>query len=103
MPAIMKAFHITHWALPCMRGATTSITSRAGVVGVEPAGQLVGVGDGLGTPAAPSHGGEEDVLLAPQDPLGHPGGAAGVEDVEVVRGPWPEVRAPGEAESSADS
>ena len=32
----------------------------------------------------PPRNAEEDVLVAPHDALGHPGGAAGVEDVEVV-------------------
>jgi hypothetical protein len=37
------------------------------------------------------HGGEEDVLLAPHDALRHPGGAAGVEDIDVVGGARAEV------------
>jgi hypothetical protein len=39
----------------------------------------------------PSSEGEDHVLLAPDDPLRHPGGAAGVEHVEVVRRARPEV------------
>ena len=31
-----------------------------------------------------AHGRHEDVVLTPQNTLGHPGGAAGVEDVEIV-------------------
>ena len=46
---------------------------------VEPAGQLVGSPDRRATPSAPAHGGEEDVLLAPDHPLGHPGGTTRVE------------------------
>ncbi len=29
VPAIMNAFHMAHWALPCMSGATTSMGMRA--------------------------------------------------------------------------
>jgi hypothetical protein len=56
-----------------------------------------------GPPAArpfhpgPGHGvdapteGEEDVLVSPDHPLGHAGGAAGVEDVDVVAGAAAEI------------
>src|SRR5207253_3138844 len=40
---------------------------------------------------------EEDVLRAPHDALRLPGGAAGVEDVEVVAAPWTEVASRGRA------
>ncbi len=87
----MNPFHITHWALPCMSGATTSITTRLASSGLMPAGQLLGLGDGLRPPPATAHGGEEDVLLAPEHALGHAGGAAGVEHVDVVGRPGTEV------------
>ncbi len=51
-----------------------------------------GLGDGLvaleggsgGADGPPAHGADVDVGLAPEHALGHAGGAAGVEDVEVV-------------------
>jgi hypothetical protein len=63
------------------------LDQAGGVVGSDPPGELLGCRDGgLAEPAAAERG-EEDVLLAPLDALRHAGGAAGVEDVEVVGGP----------------
>ena len=56
--------------------------------GAAPRGGLdhrVEAGVGLGLAEGPAaHGAEEAVVLAPQHAFGHAGGAAGVEDVEVV-------------------
>ena len=47
--------------------------------------QLFGPGDDVARRerVAPAHGGEEDVVVAPQDPFGHAGGAPGVDAVNV--------------------
>ena len=59
------------------RGRCRSRLFRHGVLGLDPL-----TGEGVDALAQ----GEEDVLLAPHDPLRHPGGAAGVEHVEIVGG-----------------
>ena len=73
-----------HWAAPCMSGGRFS--ERHPAVGL---GRLLGqrplVGHPLvrvGVDAAAE--GEEHVLVAPHDALGHAGRAAGVDDVVVV-------------------
>ncbi len=54
---------------------------------VDPVGQVVVTGHPFPRPdPATTHGGDEDVVLAPEHALGHAGRPAGVEDVEVVRG-----------------
>ena len=86
-----------HWlsvaicAAPCMSGGMTQNTS-----GVVAGSRLLGTGVLVGDPLAGQRvdalaEGEEDVLVAPHDALGHAGGAAGVDDVDVVVGALGEV------------
>ena len=65
--------------------------------GVHGGGGVVGhvLGPGDGDPGG--HGGEEDVLVTPDHPLGVPGGPAGVGDVGVVGRPGVEARLRGVA------
>ncbi len=63
----------------CARQRPRAAQFRAGHDLLE-AGHLIGAAE---QPTA--HGVEIDIVLAPQHPLGHPGRAAGVEDVEIIR------------------
>ncbi len=58
-----------------------------------PVGQFLGTGDVVARRerVAPTHGGVEDVVVAPQHALGHPRGAPGVDAVVVARRPGGEV------------
>ena len=46
---------------------------------------LIGAHELPASDLSPTHGGHEDVVVPPQHALGHSGGSAGVEDIEVVR------------------
>ena len=72
---------IVHCALPCMSGASASERPGAGVT---LSAICSGAFDRRAAVVPAAERGEEDVLLAPHHALGHAGGAAGVEDVEVV-------------------
>ena len=74
-------------AVPCMNGHAGS----APPVGVERVDDLLGRRDRRVAEVPAAERAEEDVLGAPHHALGHAGGAAGVEDVEVVGGAGPEV------------
>ena len=76
---------VAHWAAPCISGASRRRSSArarrprcsassSGVVDRRRRREV----------AAAAAAREEDVLVAPHHALGHAGGAAGVEDVEVV-------------------
>ncbi|MEZ5502382.1 MAG: hypothetical protein R3E50_06875 [Halioglobus sp.] len=56
-------------------------------------GEFLGRLDGAAAlvQVAAAHGAKEDVPVMPHHTLGHAGGAAGVDDVEIVRVPWCEV------------
>ena len=78
-----KLWPMTHHCVaPCMSGATGRWTRPppAPLATMDAGSVDARVGDGVGAAAE----GVEDVLVAPDDALGHAGRAAGVEDVEVV-------------------
>ena len=81
----VKALNAIQCAAPCMNGGP-------GIILAAPSGDTVAMISSMDAtllvvelPAA--HGADEDVGLPPQDPLGHAGGSAGVEDVQVVGRP----------------
>ena len=76
-----SATDIVHCALPCMSGASARLTPG---VGGDVVGDLLGRRDAGPAVVPAAERREEDVLGAPHHALGHAGGAAGVEDVEVV-------------------
>jgi hypothetical protein len=46
----------------------------------------VGAHGAVAAEGSSAHRGQEDVVLSPQHPFGHAGGAAGVDDVEILNG-----------------
>ena len=79
---LFMALNASQWPAPCMNGGAGS--RRGAAV----AGRVHDLLDALelaaGAEVPPAERADVDVGLAPQHALGHAGGAAGVEDVEVV-------------------
>ena len=85
VPPPVIAMNAENWPVPCISGQATTITGasvRAGGTG----GDLGGVGCRGGTGEGIAAGAEhvEQVVLAPHHALGDAGGAAGVEQQQVV-------------------
>ena len=76
-----SATNVVHCALPCISGASAKLTPAVALTFFD---DVLGVLD-AGTAVVPAaHRREEDVLRPPHHALRHAGGAARVEDVEVV-------------------
>ena len=92
------AMNATQCAAPCMNGGAGRSDDARRPLGVRD--HLVERTPLAGRLVAAAHRRAEDVGLAPQHALGHAGGAAGVEDVEVVGETSPTPAASGDAAAS---
>jgi hypothetical protein len=86
-PPVKSVLKAIQCAVPCMKGQAGTHRER----GLRaPFGDHLRRADRLAAAARAAERTEEDVFVAPHDALRHAGGAARVEDVEVVGGARPE-------------